>query len=210
MRIEEREAEPYDEKKVMANIVKAGPNTIKAHLKHLEDHGAVEYRRQAREYLRERGLAAPAGERREPCGCPGSRAVDLGGPSEEAAPAHRPSRLRNWPVQLALVPVQAPYLNGADLVIAADCVPFAYADFHEDFLRGKVLLVGCPKLDDTEAYGQKLAALFKENDVRSVTCVHMEVPCCFGLVEVIRAAIKQSGKPVPFEEATLSLRGDRL
>jgi len=210
MRIEEREAQPYDEKKVMENIIKAGPNTIAAHLKHLEEHDAADYLRQAKEYLKERGIPLPSGKPPAPCGCPGSRAMDLGGPAEEVAPVRRPSRLRNWPVQLALVPARAPYLKGADLVIAADCAPFAYADFHDDFLQGKVLLVGCPKLDDTDPYVEKLAAIFKENGVRSVTCVHMEVPCCFGLVEVVRAAIEQSGRSVPFEEVTLGLRGDRL
>ncbi len=210
MRIEEREAEPYDEKKVMENIVKAGPNTILAHLKHLEDHGAAEYLEQARVYLREHGIAVPEGPRREPCGCPGSRAMDLGGAAEGEAPGRAPSRLRNWPVQIALVPARAPYLKGADLVIAADCAPFAYANFHEDFLRGKVLLIGCPKLDDSDFYVQKLAGLFGDNGIRSVACVHMEVPCCFGLVEIVRTAIERSGKDIPFSEVTLGIRGDRL
>ncbi len=216
MRIEEREAEPYDEKKVMENIVKAGPNTIRAHLKHLEEHGAVEYLRQAQEFLAARGIRVEAAaEAGKPCGCPGARMMDLGrggeeAPAEAGTAAPRLSRLRNWPVQIALVPVRAPYLRGADLVVAADCAPFAYPDFHEDFLRGKVLLIGCPKLDDVNMYVEKLAAIFAENGIRSVTVVHMEVPCCFGLIQVVQAAIERSGKDVPFEDVTLGIRGGRL
>jgi len=108
-----------------------------------------------------------------------------------------------------LVPPHAPYLNNANLVISADCVPFAYANFHKDFLKGKILLVGCPKLDDTQIYKQKLAEVFKNNDIKSVTYVHMEVPCCFGLLSIIEEAIVSSGKDIPFEEVTISIGGER-
>ena len=210
--IEEREAEPYDERKVMENIVKQGANTIRAHLEHLHEHGAVDYHGQAVEFLQERGIEVPHEEDVLPCGCPGSHVMDLSEGAEEDAPdaGPRPSRLRQWPVQLMLVPPSAPYLKGAELLIAADCVPFAYPDFHEDFLKGKVLVVGCPKLDDADFYEKKLAAIFKENDIRSVTCVHMEVPCCFGLVMIVKSAIAASGKTVPFAEATVSVKGETL
>lgn len=214
--IEEREAEPYDERKVMENIVPQGANTIRAHLEHLKGHGAETYHREAVAYLEEHNIEvpgnAPAGGKL-PCGCPGSRVTDFSGKSapageEEAAPAGKsPSRLRQWPVQLMLVPPSAPYLRNAELVIAADCVPFAYADFHEEFLKGKVLLIGCPKLDDAAFYEKKLATIFQQNDVRSVTVAHMEVPCCFGLVNIVKSAIAASGKVVPFADVTVGVKG---
>ncbi len=218
--IEEREAEPYDERKVMENIVPQGPNTIAAHLKHLKEHGAEDYHREAVEFLKEHNIAlpeeAPTGGKL-PCGCPGSRVMDFSEKSEAAreeeepvSAGSRPSRLRQWPVQIMLVPPTAPYLRNAELVIAADCVPFAYPDFHEDFLKGKALLIGCPKLDDAEFYEKKLATMFQQNDVRSVTVVHMEVPCCFGLVMLVKSAIAASGKVIPFAEATVSVKGEVL
>ena len=95
-------------------------------------------------------------------------------------------------------------------MIAADCVPFAYADFHEDLLKGKALLVGCPKLDDVQFYQEKLTHIFMENELKSVTYAHMEVPCCFGLVNIIQAAIAASGKPTPFKEITIGIKGEKL
>lgn len=216
--VEEREAEPYDERKVMENIVKQGENTIRAHLEHLREHGAVEYHEQAVQFLKERDIELPEEHHEHaesgplPCGCPGSsvRCIEAEGEEADVPAGKRPSRLRQWPVQLMLVPPSAPYLKGAELLVAADCVAFACPDFHEDLLKGKVLLVGCPKLDDAEFYVKKLAAIFKENDVRSVTCVHMEVPCCFGLVSVVKSAIAASGKAVPFAKVTVSVRGEVL
>lgn len=125
-------------------------------------------------------------------------------------PAARVSALRQWPVQLMLVPVSAPYLARADILIAADCVPFAYAGFHEDLLEGKVLLVACPKLDDREVYRAKLAQIFSQQPVRSVTYAHMEVPCCRGLIGVIEEALKTAGRDIPFRRVVVSIRGDLL
>jgi len=144
--------------------------------------------------------------------CPGSKVMDF---SKRPVSAQKGkstpgvSELRQWPVQITLVPLQAPYLENADLLIAADCVPFAYADFHQDLLRGKVLLVGCPKLDDAEFYTKKLSQIFKENDIKSVTCAHMEVPCCFGLVQIVKEALKSSGKDISFKEVTIGIQGDK-
>lgn len=108
-----------------------------------------------------------------------------------------------------LVPVHAPYFDGADLLVAADCVPFAYPNFHSDLLKDKILLVGCPKLDDLSIYKEKIAAIVKENDIKSVTYAHMEVPCCFGLIDVIEEAIQGSGKAVPFKDITITIRGEK-
>ncbi|MHC4249131.1 MAG: ATP-binding protein [Planctomycetota bacterium] len=222
MTVEEREAEPYDERRVMENIVKQGPNTIAAHLKHLKEHGADDCHSEAVGFLKEHGIAVPGDAPKAPFlgGCPGTRVRELAAVKAKLTPAgdapaagprtERPSRLRNWPVQLKLVPPVSPWLKGADLLIAADCVAFALPDFHEELLEGRVLLVGCPKLDDAEAYVTKLAAVFEANDVRSVTVAHMEVPCCFGLVEIVKQAIARSGKVVPYAEVTVGVEGGVL
>jgi hypothetical protein len=117
--------------------------------------------------------------------------------------------LGHWPVQLTLVPPGAPFLQGADLVLAADCVPFAYAGFHHDFLKGHALLVACPKLDDFQAHLSKLTDILRRSDVKSLTVVHMEVPCCSGLVYMAQQAIRLSGKDIPLKEVTIGIKGDR-
>lgn len=151
-----------------------------------------------------------------PCGCPGSMARELPASGDTlhaeggAATRRMPSHLRNWPVQLHLVPVNAPYLEGARLLIAADCVPFALADFHTRLLDGKILLIGCPKLDDAATYCDKLAAMLSNNDIREVTVAFMEVPCCFGLVNLVKQAIAESGKSIPFNTTKVGIEGDIL
>jgi hypothetical protein len=125
---------------------------------------------------------------------------------KEKAVARVESQLGNWPVQIMLVPVNAPYLENADLLIAADCVPFAYADFHKELLKGKILLVGCPKLDDAKVYQEKLTGIFQANNIESVTCAHMEVPCCYGLVKIVKSAISSSGKEIEYKEVTIGIR----
>jgi ferredoxin len=242
IRVVEREAEPYNETTVMANIVKAGTSTIIAHLKHLKDHGEVKLYQEAIGYLKDKNIDNPLDkgeqnkmetEEKLPCGCPGSRVMDLRDNDEcegtvsavktdatvtaDAKSAKieqllkelavRESKLKQWPVQIALVPPAAPYLNGSDLLIAADCVPFAYPNFHEDMLEGKILLVGCPKLDDSELYLKKFTEIFKQNDIKSVTVAHMEVPCCFGMMSIVKQAIGQSGKDIPVKDISISIRG---
>ena len=118
------------------------------------------------------------------------------------------SELGNWPVQLMLVPTQAPYLKDADLLIAADCTAFSYPDFHQDFLKGRVLLLGCPKLDAATIYEEKLAEIFKVNNIKSITVLHMEVPCCFGLIQIVNEALRLSGKKIPLKEVTIGIKGD--
>src|SRR4030042_618425 len=118
------------------------------------------------------------------------------------------SMLSHWPVQLKLVPINAPYFQDADLLIAADCVPFAYANFHQDFLKGKAVVVGCPKLDDIQYYKEKLTEIFKANSIKTVTVLYMEVPCCFGLVKTTEDAIAASGKNIPFKKVKIGIRGD--
>ena len=124
-----------------------------------------------------------------------------------AAPV--PSQLSQWPVQIQLVPVRAPYFDGADLLVAADCTAFAYGNFHSEFIRGRVTLIGCPKLDSAD-YSEKLAAILANNNIRSLTVVRMEVPCCGGLVSAAKQALQASGKPVPWKTAVISRDGKLL
>ena len=182
IRFEEREAAAYDEA------------AVRAHQQH----------RQAAE-----PLPAPP-----PGGCPGSQAKTLHRetpptpPSAPMAPAALPSasELRQWPVQLKLAPVSAPYLAGAKLLVAADCTAYAYADFHRQFMRGRVTLIGCPKLDAVD-YSDKLTEMLQNNDIRSVTVLRMEVPCCGGLEQAVRRALKASGKLIPWQVITLATDG---
>lgn len=120
------------------------------------------------------------------------------------------SLLGNWPIQIKLLPSKAPYFDGADLLISADCVPFSFADFHRRFLPGKVLLVGCPKLDSADFYRRKLAQIFMQNDIRSVEVIYMEVPCCFGMVHLVHESLKESGKEIPLSFTKLSVEGEIL
>lgn len=119
-----------------------------------------------------------------------------------------PSALQNWPVQLRLVPPAAPYLQGAHLLISADCVPFAFGGFHQELLPGKLVLVGCPKLDDAASYRDKLAAIFAANDIASVEVVHMEVPCCRALARIVREALQEAGKELPSARTVISVGGE--
>ena len=142
--------------------------------------------------------------------CPGIAAQELKPERKAGSVAEGPSasELGQWPVQLNLVPPAARYFQNSDLVLVADCVPFAMADFHARFLRGRSVAVGCPKLDDTEFYIEKLAAILQVNDLRSLTVVHMEVPCCSGLTHIAKEAIAQSEMEMSFEDVTVSLKGE--
>lgn len=144
-----------------------------------------------------------------PCSCPSSQPQSLTPRTAVEGPAQL-SALRNWPTQLMLVPIQAPYLQDAHLLISADCVPFAYGAFHRDLLAGRVVLQACPKLDDAAFYRDKLTAIFQANDIASVTVTRMEVPCCGGLVAIVRDALAASGKRVPCEVLTIGIGGDIL
>jgi len=221
--IEEREAREYDERKVMENIVKQGKNVIKAHLEHLKQHNQSEYLKQAVDFLKERNIEIHLEEEQLASKhkhmstfpeCPGLKIMDFREKEEVAeekkAVSKGISKLRQWPVQIMLVPPFAPYLKDADLLIAADCIPFAYADFHDDLLNGKILLVGCPKFDDVDFYKERITQILKNNNIKSITCAHMEVPCCFGMVSIVKSAISASGKDIPFKEVTISIKGKKI
>ena len=145
------------------------------------------------------------------CGCPGrmARVIEREETTNEAATVSAPSELRQWPVQLHLVPPSAPYFQHADILISADCVAFAMGSFHRDLLKGKAVAIACPKLDDTGAYVEKLATIFRESGVKSVTVAIMEVPCCRGLDVMVRQALGQSGKEIPLETLIIGVDGER-
>ncbi len=216
IKIEERAAVPYEELKVMAGMVKQGPNTIKAHLKHLQDHGQKTFLKQAFSYLAEHNIPNPMEEEmkkeheHEPCGCPGGRTMDFREPgpraTEEAAPAA--SRLRQWPVQLHLASPMAPYFQKADVVIAADCTAYAYGNFHNDFIKGKAIVIACPKLDDgQDLYVEKIQGLIEDAKVNTLTVVTMEVPCCNGLLAMVKKAAAASKRKVPVKHVVIGIQG---
>ena len=148
------------------------------------------------------------------CGCPSTLIQTFASPTacqqanEPVSQAGPASALCHWPVQIRLIPPTAPFLNHADLLVAADCTPVAYARFHQDFLKGKVVLMGCPKFDDVQAYVDKFAEIFHNNDIKSVTVLVMEVPCCQGLPVIVRKAMSLAGKEVPLAVTVITTRGD--
>lgn len=147
-----------------------------------------------------------------PCGCPGSQSWQIKRVEESHAGAQcaaQESRLSQWPVQIKLVPVNAPYFDGAKLLIAADCTAYAYANMHEEFMRGKITIIGCPKLDDVD-YSEKLTQILRQNDIKSVTVLRMEVPCCGGLERAVVTALQNSGKMIPWQVVTFSVDGKIL
>lgn len=147
-----------------------------------------------------------------PCGCPGTKAQVLKKPAVKAdSPAvqeERPSQLRQWPVQLNLINPHASYMQGADLLIAADCTAYAYASFHEKFMKDRITLIGCPKLDDNEYYTDKIAEIIRVNNPRSIKVVRMSVPCCGGIVKAVKDAMIKAGIVVPYSEATINPEGE--
>lgn len=180
-------------------------------------HGALTIEQRPAEEFDEEAVARRLAESATPpttellaCGCPGAAAQGLSCQTVVSDPeaAEPTSRLANWPVQIALVPPTAPYLHGAHLLVSADCIPFSFAGFHRRFLTGKVALVGCPKLDGADAHRDKLAALFRSNDIQSVEVAYMEVPCCSGLVRIVRDALWRSGKQIPITLTRVGIRGD--
>lgn len=226
--IERREAEPYDEAKVMAELASKGRNTVVAHLRHLKDHGQSEFFAQGVAALRSRQASlgfnleealaelAPKPKLVTPLhgggGCPGSRSMTFAKPAPQAGQgAAVPSALRQWPIQLHLVNPMAPYFQGADLLVAADCVAFSVGDFHSRHLAGKSLVIACPKLDSRqELYVEKFRQLVEQAQVKSITVMIMEVPCCGGLLQMVRQAADQASRPVPLTVQIVGLQGEIL
>jgi NAD-dependent dihydropyrimidine dehydrogenase PreA subunit len=225
--IEAREAEPYNEVKVMEQMINKGKNTIIAHLMHLKDHGETLFLQDGVNYLKslknEPGFN-PAEVLHEVHnsghyqghsggGCPGSKAVVIERHKDEslAVSSDQPSELRQWPVQMHLLNPNAPYLRGSDLLLAADCVAFSMGNFHSRYLKGRSLAIACPKLDHgSDIYIEKLTAMIDIAKVNTITVMMMEVPCCGGLLQMVKKASLKTSRKVPVKEMTISLSGEVL
>ncbi|NQV02653.1 MAG: 4Fe-4S binding protein [Bacteroidia bacterium] len=237
----DREAEPYNERKVMEMIIPKGRNTIIAHLEHLRDHNEVDFLNVAIQYLKEKNIdmSNESFEPKQPtkagypdqvietepdqsaqaCGCMGSMAMDFNidlteaneAPNEGSGSMNVPSELKQWPVQLHLVNPQASYFRNADVILTADCVPFAMGNFHTRFLKDKSLAIACPKLDtNNESYVQKLASMIADSRINSLSVLMMEVPCCGGLLAMAETARQQAGRNVPIKRIIIGIKGDVL
>ena len=168
------------------------------------------------EYLSSKAQDESPEEATMACGCPSAQ-IKAFAPSASFQEANEPalqvsavSALSHWPVQIRLVPPTAPFLKGADLLVAADCTPVAYSNFHQDFLKGKAVMVGCPKFDEIQDYTQRFADIFNTADIKSITVVVMEVPCCQSLPIIVEKGIEMAGKRIPMEKVVISARGDVL
>ena len=209
--IEERDADAFDEE-----AVKARMNAMNKPAAHdTNPHAANPH-----PHLHAPSAPAPAAGMPEKlaCGCPGTHARTIerkmtiapkAAPTPTAAISAPESQLRQWPVQIKLVPVKAPYLANAHLLVAADCTAFAYAGIHNDFMKNRITLIGCPKLDEGD-YADKLAAILENNEIRSVTVLRMEVPCCGGIANAVKTALIRSGKMIPWQVVTISTDGTVL
>ena len=210
--VEEREAEEYDEGKVMENIVKQGKNTIKAHLQHLKDHGADKYLKQAKDCLQERGIEDQTKESIHAHGasCPGSRIMEFSKEEKSVTEeGKRSSQLRQWPIQLHLLSPNAPYFIGKDVLLAADCTAFSIGDFHKDFLKGKTLAIACPKLDSgRDIYVEKIRKMIDEAKINTLTVLVMEVPCCSGLLQIAKKALDSATRKIPIKLIVVGIKGE--
>lgn len=209
--IEEREAAPYDESLVMENIIKQGTDVIEAHLKHLKNHNETDYLNQALDILKQKGIgikeSAPEIQFQHH-GCPGSANRILQRPAGNTGKETSFSRLEQWPVKLKLLSPFSPVFNGkkTDLLVSADCVPYACGNFHNEYLNGRTMVTFCPKLDPyIDEYREKLETIFKEHDISSVTIARMEVPCCGGVTSLVNEAVQKSGKNIRVDEKIVKI-----
>ncbi|UCG29333.1 MAG: 4Fe-4S dicluster domain-containing protein [candidate division WOR-3 bacterium] len=188
----EEEVEPYDEDATLTRI----KEMLEKHLKHQKKHGGA---RQTHAQKESKGAHV----------CPGAAVAQWDEKKEPSVRTPRASsELRQWPVQIHLVPPTASYLRNADIAIIADCVPFAYANLHEEFLKGRTVLVGCPKFDDAEAYIEKIAQIIEQAQPKSIKVVRMEVPCCSGLTHIVEEARKRADSNIPVEEVIVGIKGE--
>lgn len=219
--IEEREAEPYNEHKVMDILSKKGRNTILAHLGHLRDHNEQGFLTEAIAYIKENNIDISENVTPDHThGCSGASTMDFrineaqvenAGKPQTAEPASAPSELRQWPVQLHLLNPQTSYFRNADVVLAADCAAFAMGNFHARYLKGKSIAIACPKLDSNkESYIEKLTTMISDTKINSLTVVIMEVPCCGGLVQMAKVARDHAGRNIPVKVAVVSVQGEVL
>ncbi len=218
--LEEREAEPYDEIAVMEKIAPKGEETIIAHLTHLKNHGETELFAQGLKYLKEHNIKinmnllekeGSCGAFQQPQACPGSGAKSFAPVNPATKVDNMPSELRHWPVQLHLLNPQAGYFSNADVVIAADCTAFSYGNFHDRFIKNHTLAIACPKLDDgKDSYVAKITAMINQSNINTLTVVIMEVPCCGGLLQLVRIAAEQALRKIPIKKIVIGIQGEIL
>jgi len=237
--IETREAEPYNEIKVLEQMAGKGKNTIIAHFRHLKEHGETGFLQDGVKWLSENKSKLPFSSEEimqevhnhgktdsgpskththiqgsEGGGCPGSRAMVIGEmeyASNSSTSYNQPSELRQWPVQMHLINHNAPYFRGSDLLLAADCVAFSMGNFHSKFLKGKTLAIACPKLDHgSDVYVEKITALVDIAMLNTITVMMMEVPCCGGLLQIVKTAMAKATRKVPVKMMIIGLQGNVL
>lgn len=216
--VEEREAEPYEERKVMKNVAKQGKNTIIAHLQHLKEHGETEYLNEALDYLNDHDIEVDFKKETntdtfQPHGCPGPQSIafEQNTAVQQNPMQSQPSQLRQWPVQMHLISPDASYFKHSDVLLAADCVAYAIGDFHQRFLSGKRLAIACPKLDSNkEIYLQKLIELIDEAKINTLTVMTMQVPCCAGLLLMVKKAVDEAKRNIPIKNIMVSIKGEIL
>lgn len=215
--IVEREAEEYDERKVMGNIIKLGKNTIIAHLKHLMSHNQVEYIKQAREVLKENNITITVDELHQGSdnghggGCPGSRGMTLNKSKTDVYndEGKRNSELSHWPIQLHLVSPTASYFVNRDVLLTADCVGYSLGDFHKDYMKNKAITIACPKLDkDREVYVNKITSMIDDAKINTLTVMIMEVPCCSGLLQIAKEASNKAKRKIPIKLIVVGIKGE--
>lgn len=217
--VEERTAKPYDERQVMDNIIKAGKKTILAHLNHLKEHGEQGYLKEALTILKEKHIDVPFHEQSPhythpaACGCPGAKMQDFTNEKteEDDNQKTRPSQLKQWPIQLHLVPPIAPYYQQKDVLLTADCIAYALGDFHKQYLKGKSIAIACPKLDtNQDIYQEKITSLINDAKINTLTVMTMEVPCCQGLLLLVKKAATHSIRKIPIKSIVVGIKGDIL
>lgn len=220
--LEEREAEPYNEVAVLERIVPKGKATVRAHLLHLKAHHETGFLTEGLNYLKAHQIEIDmnglthdnisGGKEHQTSGCPGSRSFSFAPvPPKQQHTSEVTSQLRQWPVQLHLLNPEANYFHQADVLIAADCTAFAYSDFHNRFLRNHTLAIACPKLDSNkEVYVSKIINMIEQAQVNTLTVVIMEVPCCGGLLQLVKMAAEQATRKVPVKRVVIGVQGEVL
>jgi NAD-dependent dihydropyrimidine dehydrogenase PreA subunit len=215
--VEEREAEPYNERKVMENIVTQGHNTIVAHLEHLEEHNEQEFLEEALGFLEAQGIEVNFKKNQHDKqqylkggSCPGSQTITFNQKPPEVKELFNsvPSQLKQWPVQMHLISPHAPHFRGSDVLLAADCVAYSMGDFHNRYLKGKTLTIACPKLDQgQDIYLEKLIILIDDSKINTLTVLIMQVPCCSGLLRLAQMAVEKAKRKIPIKGIVVVIDG---
>jgi len=215
--IEEREAEAYDEKKVMETISQQGENTIIAHLEHLKSHNETTYYNEGLKFLKEKNIQINLNKKKDMenhshSGCPGAKTLDLRTEENNEQASFKgkiPSQLQQWPIQMHLISPNASYFKNADVLIAADCTAFSMGAFHPELMKGKSIAIACPKLDsEVEEYIEKIKAMVDDAKINTLTIAIMEVPCCGGLLRMAQMAVEKASRKVPIKLIIINIKGE--